>query len=175
MKTKVRKMEQGEGSFSAVSLTLLVFCLAFALVSLTDPLWSGGKAQAGSLIKKGSEVPRFELPLTGGGNLRLEQELGKVPLLLLYWSLYCESCREDLPKIQKMYDRLGTSRVKILAISGDGRNAAKLVQSYWQRERFTFLSLLDEETQEEFVVERLLGVERTPVVVLVNRAGIVLF
>ena len=127
------------------------------------------------MIRKGSEVPRFEIPVVEGGNFKLEQELGKVPLLLLYWSLYCESCREDLPNIQKMHERLGTSKVKILAINGDGRNAAKMVQSYWQKERFSFLSLLDEETNEGFLVEGLLGVERTPAVVLADRAGIVLF
>jgi peroxiredoxin len=132
-------------------------------------------AEAASLIKKGSEVPRFELSLTGGGKLKLQEELGKASLLLLYWSLYCDACREDLPRIQKMTERLGPSRVKVLAINGDGKSAEKLIQGYWQNGRFTFVSLLDEETKEAFVVERLLGVEKTPAAVLVDRKGIVQF
>jgi len=171
----MRKKDENKGRLSTGLLIFLIFFLALSLISLAGSPLMGGEARAGPLIKKGSEVPRFELPLAGGGTSKLQQELGKVPLLLLYWSLYCEDCREDLPKIQKMYERLGTSKMKILAINGDGQNAAKLVQNYWQKERFTFPSLLDEETKEAFVVESLLEVERTPAVVLVDRAGIVLF
>lgn len=145
------------------------------LALLVVPFLSGKEADAGSLVKKGSELPRFELPVVGGGKLKLQEELGKVPVLLLYWSLYCDTCREDLPKIQEMYERLGPSRVKVMAINGDGKCAEKMVQSYWQKAHFTFLSLLDEETREAFVVEALLGVEKTPAAVVVDRKGIVQF
>jgi len=156
----------------AAAEVLMVFSV---LALLVVPFLSGKEADAGSLVNKGSEVPRFELPVVGGGKLKLQEELGKVPVLLLYWSLYCDTCREDLPKIQKMYERLGSSRVKMMAINGDGKSAEKMVQSYWQKAHFTFLSLLDEETREAFVVEALLGVEKTPAAVVVDRKGIVQF
>jgi peroxiredoxin len=152
-----------------------VLMVLLVLALLAVPFLSGKEADAGSLVKKGSEVPRFELPLVGGGKLKLQEELGKVPLLLLYWSLYCDTCREDLPKIQKIYERLGSSRMKVMAINGDGKSAEKLVQSYWQEAHFTFLSLLDEETRETFVVESLLGVGKTPAAVVVDRKGVVQF
>jgi len=149
--------------------------IILVLALLVAPLLSGKEAEAGSLIQKGSQVPRFELPVVGGGKLKLQEELGKLPLLLLYWSLYCDNCREDMPKIEKMVERLGSSRVKVLAINGDGKGSEKLIQSYWQKGRFTFTSLLDEETREAFVVERLLGVEKTPAAVVVDRKGNVQF
>ena len=149
--------------------------IVLVLALLVVPLLSGKEAEAGSLIKKGSEVPRFELPVVGGGKLKLQEELGKLPLLLLYWSLYCDACREDLPKIQKMVERLGPSRVKVLAINGDGKSLEKMVQGYWKSAHLTFVSLMDEESREAFVVERLLGVEKTPAAVVVDRQGSVQF
>ncbi len=157
------------GPLSKIWITVLMFVLLMA------PLLSGKEAAAGPLIKTGSMVPNFELPVVGGGKLKLQEELGKVPLLLLYWSLYCDSCQEEMPKIQKMVERLGPSRVKVLAINGDGKISEKMVRGYWQNAHFTFVSLMDEETREAFVVERLLGVEKTPAAIVVDRQGIVQF
>ena len=164
------KSDAMAGKHRCIGLLIIVFLVA----SLAGGILMGGVAQAGSLIKKGSEVPRFELPVAGGGSLKLSQELGKASLLLLYWSLYCDYCREDLPKIQKMYERLGSSKVKVLAINGDGGSASKMVQNYWEKQRFTLVSLLDKETEEGFLAEGLLGVEKTPAGVLVSRTGIIL-
>ena len=163
-------MKKGNWALSRKGLWLCILIYLLALTSL-----SAGEAGAGSLIQKGSEVPRFELPLVGGGSVKLQSELGKIPLLLLYWSLYCDHCREDFPKIQKIVDRLGPSKVKALAINGDGKDMVKLVQGYWQRGRLTFVSLMDEETKDAFLVEGLLGVEKTPVAVVVSPKGVVLF
>jgi len=170
-----RKREKEDIRKRDRALPAEAWMIVLALALLVLPCLTRQEAAAGSLITKGSEVPRFELPVVGGGKLKLQEELGKVPLLLLYWSLYCDTCREDLPKIQKMVERLGISRVKVLAINGDGKSAEKMVQGYWEKGRFTFLSLLDEETREAFVVEGLLGVEKTPAAVLVDRKGSVQF
>jgi peroxiredoxin len=152
-----------------------VWSIFLMLILLMSPFVGGKEADADSLIKKGAQIPRFELPVVGGGKVKLQEELGRAPLLLLYWSLYCDICREDFPKIQKIVDRLGPSKVKALAINGDGKDAVKLVQGYWQRGRYTFVSLMDEELKDSFLVEGLLGVEKTPVAVVVSPKGIVLF
>jgi len=150
-----------------------VWIIVLMSLLLVVPSLSGKKAAAASLIQRGSKVPNFELPVVGGGKLKLQEELGKVPLLLLYWSLYCDTCQEEMPKIQKMVERLGPSHVKVLAINGDGKSSEKMVQGYWKNAHFTFVSLMDEETREAFVVERLLGVEKTPAAVVVDRQGMV--
>jgi len=149
--------------------------IVLVVALLVVPLLSGREAAAGPLIQRGSKVPGFELSVVGGGKLKLQEELGKVPLLLLYWSLYCDTCQEELPKIQNMVERLGPSRVKVLAINGDGKSSEKMVQGYWKNAHLTFVSLMDKETREAFVVERLLGVEKTPAAVVVDRQGSVQF
>jgi cytochrome c biogenesis protein CcmG, thiol:disulfide interchange protein DsbE len=168
---RIREMPTIFVSGSGFRAAMLICLLALSIA----PLLIEGRAHGASLIQKGSQVQGFEVPLSGGGSLKLSQELGKVPVLLLYWSLYCEHCREDLPQIQKMYERMGPSKVKVLAINGDGMSATKMVQGYWQKQRFTFVSLMDEEKSDGFLVEGLLGVAKTPAAVLVNRAGVVLF
>jgi|GEM_PF-399604 len=167
---------QGERQGRRGQMVLSRILPLLVLVVSVGGILAGSASPAESLIGKGSQVPVFELPILGGGSFRLARELGDQPLLLVYWSLYCDVCRQDLPRIQKLCQRLGgAAKVKAVAINGDGKSAAPLVQKYWEKQGFTLPCLLDEESGDGFLVEGLLGVEETPAVVLLSAKGRVVY
>jgi len=76
-------------------------------------LWLGaGAPNSWALFGSGSEkpeigddAPRFTAPLLGGGDFDLGPHLGKSVILLDFWSIYCVSCVQEMPKLVDIYER----------------------------------------------------------------------
>jgi thiol-disulfide isomerase/thioredoxin len=76
--------------------------------------------------KVGTDAPPFKVAMLEGGELDLEESLGKKVIMLDFWSIYCVSCVQEMPylvAIQNKYaddlltvgvdlDSFGSKRVK---------------------------------------------------------------
>ena len=76
-------------------------------------LWFGaGPPNSWALFGAGSEkpeigedAPRFTAPLLQGGDFDLGPHLGQNVILLDFWSIYCVSCVQEMPKLVDIYNR----------------------------------------------------------------------
>ena len=139
--------------------------------------WSGA-ALAGALIAVGAaagsvsaatqllgaEAPDFVLKSLSGKNLRLSEYRGDV-VMLSFWATWCGDCRAQLDELGAMRDRYQDAGVELLAVSLDqNARAAGDVKGE------TSYPVLHDAAGE---VGRLYDVTKMPVMVLIDRGGVV--
>ena len=66
----------------------------------------------------GAEAPAFSAQ-DAEGVVRSTDEYGGKVLLVNIWATWCETCKEEMPSMQRLYDQLGRDDFEILAVSVD--------------------------------------------------------
>jgi peroxiredoxin len=92
-------------------------------------------------IRPGQSAPGFTLPrLEGGAPVSLGSLRGHV-VLVNFWATWCKPCEEEMPAMQRLYDRLAPAGFQLLAVSEDA--SRQDVVAYRKRLSLTFPILLD--------------------------------
>jgi peroxiredoxin len=112
----------------------------------------------------GSEAPDFVLKSLSGKNLRLSEYRGEV-VMLSFWATWCGDCRAQLTTLGEMHDRYQDAGVELLAVSLD-QNARQASDVAAQAS----YPVLHDAGGE---VGRLYDVSKMPVMVLIDRGGVV--
>jgi peroxiredoxin len=141
-------------SGAAVAGTLVVMGILAAA--------AGSVSAATQLL--GSEAPDFVLKSIAGKNLRLSEYRGDV-VMLSFWATWCGDCRAQLEQLGAMRDRYENAGVELLAVSldQDARQAGDVTAA-------ASYPVLHDAAGE---VGRLYDVTKMPVMVLIDRGGVV--
>ncbi|TMB54574.1 MAG: TlpA family protein disulfide reductase [Deltaproteobacteria bacterium] len=108
-------------------------------------------------------APDFAVPDLSGQAVRLSALRGKVVLLNL-WTTWCPPCREEMPSMQRLYERLRNRDFQLLAVSQD-EDGKQVVEPFVKEMRLSFPVLVDPDHQvgdrygvwgypETFVIDR---------------------
>ena len=62
--------------------------------------------------------------------------------LVMVWTTYCGVCRQEYPKISAFHERHKANKAVVLGISLDGFGASEKVQTYREKQKHAFPSLL---------------------------------
>lgn len=119
-------------------LTPVVFLFAAVLYGL---LTRPSVAPEDPAPRVGQPVPDFTLPDLRGNIVQLSTLRGKVVFINI-WATWCPPCVEEMPTMQRLYDRLHDRGLEVLAISIDALGAY-VVAPFMQQYRLTFPALLD--------------------------------
>lgn len=113
---------------------------------------------------RGAEAPDFVLKSLSGENLRLSEYRGEV-VMLSFWAAWCGDCRAQLTELATMRDRYQDAGVELLAVSLDqnARQASEVMAG-------ASYPVLHDAAGE---VGRLYDVTKMPVMVLIDRGGVV--
>jgi peroxiredoxin len=109
-------------------------------------------------------APDFTLRTTSGGNLRLQEQRGRV-VMVNFWATWCGPCKIEMPHLVRLYEKYRASGFQLLGVNidDDPRNAvagaAKL--------GITFPVLLDGDKR----VARLYDLSTMPTTLLIDRDG----
>jgi peroxiredoxin len=116
----------------------------------------------------GSPAPDFTLRSSGGPNLRLSEQRGQV-VLLNFWATWCGPCREEMPQLNRLYDKYRGAGLVMLGVNvdEDPAKAAEVAQKLGVR----FPVLLDSNKQVSSRYE----LSAMPSTVLIDRDGKVRF
>lgn len=126
-------------------------------------------------LAPGSAAPAFRLPDVLGTEYSFGEEGGKKPLLLAFFSVFCDPCRADLPVLQKIQEKYAGD-VEVAAVSLDGKPLGATVAGFAKQEGYTFRVLLDKvDDQRRFRVADAYRVTEMPTLFLVDRGGRVAF
>jgi peroxiredoxin len=144
---------------------LFAFIVAVSLILLLRNNRDSTLAPSGP-IQAGLPVPNFTFPDLKGQEVSLSDHAGKV-VLVNVWATWCSPCREEMPSMQKLYDRFKGKNFEILAVSVDstGREA---VTPFMQKLNLTFPVLLDPEGN----IKPPYGVTGVPESFIVDKEGI---
>jgi peroxiredoxin len=106
----------------------------------------------------------FTVPASDGNSLRLVQYRGQV-VVLNFWATWCVPCREEMPAMERVYERFKDRGLVVLAVSVDvaGADVARFVE----QRRFTFPIGLDPKR----ALATTYGVRALPSSFLIDRRG----
>ena len=114
-----------------------------------------------------AKVESFSLRDLDGNLVKLDDHLGKGPIILDFWATWCKPCLKSLPKIQKMYEKMQDQGLVILGINEDGPRSLNKVEPFVNSIGITFPVLLDENRD----VVRKFKVTGFPTTILLDRNG----
>lgn len=127
---------------------------------------AAGASQVGAAPPPGTEAPDFALKSTAGENLRLSEYRGDV-VLLAFFATWCGDCRAQASALSELHARYGDAGLELLAVSLDQsmRQASDMAKTL----DVTYPVLHD----AGGAVGKLYEVDRMPVVVMIDRSGVV--
>ena len=92
-------------------------------------------------IGVGLPAPDFTFPGINGKMVSLSDSRGKVVLLNI-WATWCPPCVDEMPSMEKLYQKLKGENFEILAVSIDSLGL-KAVVPFMKKHKLTFPALID--------------------------------
>jgi peroxiredoxin len=152
-------------------LIILVLLGCFVLFSLYFIIFEGKRP--GPRVEYGAKVgevaPDFSLPSLRSNFVKLSDHRGKVVFLNI-WATWCPPCREEMPSMQALYQRLKGREFEMLAVSID-RSGEEVVRPFVLKYGLTFPVLLDPDNKT-YILYGLTGVPET---FIIDRNGVINF
>ncbi len=122
----------------------------------------------------GKPAPMFSGKQISGEPLTLKNFLGKGPVILTFWSIYCKSCTEEMSALQRLYEKYGKSKLSVIAVNEDRDVGIDRVRKFLERfsttgeePRLTFPIFFDEKEK----VFNQYSVVHLPTLVYIGRKG----
>tara|TARA_R110001599_G_scaffold26390_18_gene93178 strand:- start:3181 stop:3711 length:531 start_codon:yes stop_codon:yes gene_type:complete len=96
-------------------------------------------------------VPDFSLPLIGGGEFKLSEQLGdNFTLLVFYRGVHCPICKMQLRELQRKLGDFEKRGINVVAISMDSQERARKSSDEWDIKDVTLGYGLSEEQARAF-------------------------
>lgn len=128
------------------------------------------------MLEVGAQAPDFTVKDVDGAPFRYGDEKGKNPSLFVFWSIFCEPCRVEMPIVQKLYEKYKERGLDVVAVALDGEPLKNSIVGFVKQEGYTFRVLIDElDEKEMFKVADPYGVAGTPTIYIMDKAGKVVF
>jgi peroxiredoxin len=134
-----------------------------------------GKLPSGlamNLLVPGASAPMFRIKDVDGNVYKLSEHVREKTHLIIFWSVFCEPCRNILAKLNKVEVKYRGRGLEILAISMDGEPLRSVVSGFARQEGYHFKILVDEFNENEtFEVAGRYGVMKIPSLFLLKKGG----
>jgi len=109
-------------------------------------------------------APDFTLRGADGRNVRLDELRGQV-VLVNFWATWCGPCREEMPRLETLYEKYRKSGFVLLGVNVDDDPHAAMAVA--QKLNVSFPVLLDTEKK----VSKLYDLNTMPSTVVIDRDG----
>ncbi len=150
-------------------VTRLFLLLAFALVTAPGEAAPAADAAAQlELVRPGraQSAKPFEVPTPEGAKLTLADFRGRV-VLLNFWATWCGPCKEEMPAMERLYQKFRVQGLVVLAVSNDSEGSTRSVARFVKESGFTFPVGLDPQLR----VASLYGIRVLPASLIIDRKG----
>ena len=151
------------------AIPFLIFLTWTALAGGAAPVAAtDDPARALDLIKpnRQQQAKDFSVAALDGGKLRLADLKGKVVFLNL-WATWCDPCKEEMPAMERLWQRYKSQGLVVIALSMDSAGA-KVVKPFIEQARFTYRVALDPKME----IAQLYGARSVPSTFIIDRSGV---
>jgi cytochrome c biogenesis protein CcmG/thiol:disulfide interchange protein DsbE len=104
--------------------------LAFGVAVVVFNAVKGDRAPRAPLVAEGFKAPDVEVRDFSGNSWRFSAHRGDV-VFINFWASWCKECREEMPSIQSLYDRMKPNpgfEMVLIIYNEDPRDAAKFME-----------------------------------------------
>ena len=120
----------------------------------------------------GSFAPGFTLPAIEGTLLDLSDHLGRSPIVLGFWSIYCDSCVDEMLALQNLEDKYKGQSLVIIAVNVDIRVPTDRIRRFLvrlekYRGKISYPQLIDQKSE----VFNAFRISDLPTLVLIDAKG----
>jgi peroxiredoxin len=144
---------------SSLTRYAFILCAAFMLISCPDDNRPGPAQNTDARI-----APDFTLGSLTGQDFRLSNHRGK-PVLLIFLTTWCPSCKSEIPHYRKIYETYGKQGLEVVMI--DSQESAGTVAHFASRMQIPLKVLLDPQGD----VSSIYAVTGVPTMVLIGKDG----
>ena len=113
-------------------------------------------------------APDFTLKAADGRNTRLQEQRGQV-VLVNFWATWCGPCRQEMPHLNRLYDKYRNSGFTLLAVNIDDDPRTAISTATKMGLRFPVLLDTDKAVSKRYDLGSM------PATVLIDRDGKVRF
>ena len=145
-------------------VSVIVFLIALMTVAIVQAMEKEGTADNLPGLGVGKKAPDFELLNLKGEKVKLSDYRGK-KIMLNFWATWCPPCKEEMPEMEKFYQKTNGD-VVIIAVNIDPQYN---VQKFVTEMGITFPVLLDEKDK----VNSLYRVLTIPTTFFIDQQGII--
>lgn len=78
-----------------------------------------------------------------GNEIKLSKLLEKGPVMISFWATWCAPCKEEMKKMQPIYEKYKDQGFTYLAINQDNQKSISKVKSFINANNYTFPVVLD--------------------------------
>ena len=140
---------------------------ALVLVAALGLIWLGDH-EVPAPVGRGIDAPDFDLPLHGSpDSFVLSEKRGRV-VLVNFWATWCKPCEEEMPSMERLYQRLAPQGFELVAVSVD--EEAGDIDKFLRRTPVSFPIALDPGQD----ISRLYQTQGYPESLLVDQDGRIL-
>lgn len=118
-------------------------------------------------VEVGKPAPAYRSVTASGDSVSLESLRGR-PVLLNIWATWCHPCRDEIPELQRLYERYRARGLEIVGVSVDAIGDEKAIADFARGYGMTYPVWRDpdERISATFLV---IGV---PATFLIDRSGV---
>lgn len=128
------------------------------------------------MLKVGDSAPPFSLEDLDGKPIVFEGGSSSTVRLLVFWSIFCEPCKAEMPLIQRLHEEYRGKGLQVIAVAMDGEPMRKSIQGLVKQQGYTFRVAIDKLAPDEsFVAADPYGVAGTPTLYIVGKDGKITF
>ncbi len=100
---------------NALRRILIAFAIVSGLLLNAKVSWAASE-EVFSPVSGNPVAPKLKLLDMDGKPVDLEQLKGKV-VLVNFWATWCPPCRREMPSLQRLWKKLGASKLQIVAVN----------------------------------------------------------
>jgi cytochrome c biogenesis protein CcmG/thiol:disulfide interchange protein DsbE len=140
--------------------------LLFAAAACGD-VPDGRRFGAPAPVDVGRQAPAYKTISASGDSVSLASLRGN-PVLLNVWATWCHPCRDEIPELQRLYERYGGRGLQMVGVSVDAAGHEDAIRAFARQYGMTYPVWRDpdETVSATFLV---VGV---PATFLIDRAGV---
>jgi len=123
-------------------------------------------------IKAGQTFPWMTIADEKGKAVDLKKVINGQPAVVVYWSVTCHVCVEDVPRILSHYNGLKKKPYRLVLVAGESSEMVAVAKCFIEAKKPGRATVLfDRLTKKGHVLANRLGLEFTPTVIILDRHG----
>ncbi len=122
-------------------------------------------------LTTGQKISLFSGRDLNGRTIDMSKVVGKKPVMLVFWASWCPSCREEVPKINRLYEKYRDQGMEFIGINVGYNDSEAKARAFVRKTGMAFPVIFDKRGK----ISRMFAVQGVPTVFVTDRNGVVRF